>query len=47
MENRINIKLTHVTLSLVHNSNQEKRPTEYLLITLKEIELVQISTELA
>lgn len=35
-----------MTISLVHNSDPKKRASEYLLITLKNLEVVQVTTEI-
>jgi len=35
LENKIDIKIHHLTLSLVHNADSHKRPAEYLLMTIK------------
>ncbi|CAD8058857.1 unnamed protein product [Paramecium sonneborni] len=46
IENRINLKLTSFSLSLVHNSDVKKRPSEFFHFTCTNIEFVVISTVL-
>lgn len=41
------IKLAAINISLIHNSDQKKRPGEYLLLTIRNLEMVQLSTDIS
>lgn len=44
LNSRVIIKLSAVSISLMHNSDPKKRPAEYLNLSIKNIEMIQVST---
>lgn len=47
IENRINLKLTSISLSMVHNSDSKKRPSEFFHFTFRNLEFVRIVTDIS
>jgi mannose/fructose/N-acetylgalactosamine-specific phosphotransferase system component IIB len=40
IDSRMNVKITQLNISVMHNSDNRKHPAEYLNLTFKNIEVV-------